>query len=116
MLEKLDLFPQGGGNFKIEDCIAPIINSLHVISKTVFAANGNEYYVDYPNTNHDCYFEVEATDLEYGLEEAVFTPYIDGALNQTKHFFASSQSKETADLSSSIHKAKEVWCDVKVLT
>lgn len=117
MLEKLDLLPQGGGNFKIEDCIAPIINSLHVVSKTVFAANGKEYYVDYPNTNHMCHFEVEATDLEYGLKEAIFTPYIDGAAQPDETFpFASSQSKETAGpLIINTEGASEVWCDVKVI-
>ena len=65
------------GNFKIEDCLPPVDVNVSVVSATVLAGNGKEYYVDYPNTQHICHFEVEATDMEYGLKEAIFTPIVD---------------------------------------
>ena len=115
-LAGLDIVPQGGGTFKIDDCIAPTVESLHTISKTVLAG-GKEYYIDYPNTNHMCHFEVEAVDYEYGLKEAIFTPYIDDVAQADETFpFTSSQSTETAGpLIIDTQGAQEVWCDVKVI-
>lgn len=123
-LASAGIVPQGGGMYKIDDCIPPTIDELRVKSTTVMAGNGKEYYTDYPNTGHVCHFEVEATDLEYGLKHAIFTPYIDTSGGGT--FTAGSPSAPIVFTGNPQGTAiagpftidtqghKEVYCDVEV--
>ncbi|MEK9694167.1 MAG: hypothetical protein VW270_00305 [Candidatus Poseidoniales archaeon] len=123
-LASAGLIAQGGGMYKISDCIPPTIDELRVKSTTVMAGNGKEYYTDYPNTGHICHFEVEATDLEYGLKHAIFTPYIDTSGGGT--FTAGSPSAPfvfagnprgpavAGPFTIDTQGHKEVYCDVEV--
>ena len=116
-LAGLDIVPQGGGTFKIDDCIAPTIDELRVKSATVVAGNGKEYYVDYPNTNHICHFEVEATDLEYGLKHAIFTPVIDstpGSPSSPIPFVGNPQGTAIVEYDVDTQGHLEVYVDVEV--
>ena len=116
-LAGLDIVPQGDGTFKIDDCIAPTIDELRVKSATVVAGNGKEYYVDYPNTGHVCHFEVEATDLEYGLKHAIFTPVIDstpGSPSSPIPFVGNPQGTAIVEYDVDTQGHLEVYVDVEV--
>ena len=116
-LAGLDIVPQGGGNFKIDDCIAPTIDEVRVKSATVVAGNGKEYYVDYPNTDHVCWFEVEATDMEYGLKEAIFTAVIDSvdqAPSAPVPFTGTPQGTAIVEYDVDTQGHLEVYVDVEV--